>query len=66
MQMRLSILLRISYPLLQDIFRLLYELSMQVNRVVRDSAGRIVLAEDVIGCLLIVLVHLRRMSLSLL
>ena len=64
MQMRLPILLCISYPLFQDIFCLFYELSVQVDRVVRDSTGRIVLAEDIVGCLLVELVHLRRVCLS--
>lgn len=65
MQMSLPILLSISNPLLQNLLRLFYKLPMQINRIVRDSSLRIVLPEDVIGRLLVILIHLRRMLLPL-
>lgn len=65
MQMRLPILLRIPYPLLQDVFRFLYELAVQINRIVCDSTRRIVLAEDIVGSLFVELIHLRCVSLAL-
>ena len=43
MQMRLSRRLRVSYPLLQNVLRLLYELPMQINCVVGD-AGRVIVS----------------------
>lgn len=64
--MRLSILLRISYPLLKNLLCLLYELSMQINTVVRDSARRIVLPEDKVRGLLVVLIHFCSMLLAFL
>jgi hypothetical protein len=64
--MRLSILLRISYPLLENLFCLLYELPMQIYCVVRDSALRIILSENIVRRLFIVLIHLRSMFLSFL
>lgn len=57
MQMRLSGTLRISNPLLQDPFRLLHILSMQIDRVAIDSPDGIVFTENVIRGLLIVRVH---------
>ncbi len=65
MQMSLPILLRISNPLLQNILRLFYKLPMQINCIIWDSSSCIVLAENVIGSLLVVLIHLRRMTLPL-
>ena len=64
--MRLSILLRISYPLLKYLLCLLYELPMQVNSVVRDSAWCIVLPEDQVRRLLVVLIHFCSMLLAFL
>lgn len=64
--MRLSILLRISYPLLKDLLCLLYELPMQVNSVVCDSAWCIVLPEDEVRRLLVVLIHFCSMLLAFL
>ncbi len=62
--MRLPILLRISYPLLQDPLSLLYELTMQINGIVRDSAWSIILPEDEVRGLLVVLVHFGGMLLA--
>ena len=56
MQMRLTRLLRIFDALFHDILRLLDELPMQVYRVLCNASRRIVLAEDVVGRLLVVLV----------
>lgn len=44
--MCLPILLRISYPLLEDLLCFLYELSMQINSIVRNSAWGIIFSED--------------------
>lgn len=66
MQMRLPILLRISDPLLQNLLCFLYKLSVQINRIVRHSPLRIILPKDIIRGLLVILIHLRRMLLSLL
>jgi hypothetical protein len=38
---------------------------MQINRIVCNSSKRIVLSENIIGGLLIILIHLRRMLLPL-
>jgi len=66
MQMRLAILLRISYPLLEYRLRFLDILSVKINCIVWNPSGRIVLPENVVGRLLIVGVHIRRMLLPLL
>ena len=65
MQMRLSILLCISDPLLQNLLCFFHELPMQINRIVCNSSKRIVLSENIIGGLLIILIHLRCMLLPL-
>lgn len=64
--MFLSSLLRISYPLLKDLFCLLYKLPMQVNSVFRDSAWCIVLPEDEVRRLLVILIHFGSMPLAFL
>lgn len=64
MQMRLSGTLRVSNPLLQDPFRLLHILSMQIDRVAIDSAHGIVFAENVVRGLLVVRVHHRAVALA--
>lgn len=66
MEMCLALLLGISDPVLQDILCLLHKLSMQINRVICDSALRIVLAENVIRGLFVVLVHFGCMGFPLL
>lgn len=57
MQMILSLLLRISDPLLQYPFCFFYELPVEINGVVCDAAGRVVFAEYVVGGLVVVGVH---------
>jgi hypothetical protein len=61
MQMRLSILLRVFNPLLQDLLRLLHKLSMKINSITIHSPNSIVLPKYIVGGLLVVLIHLRRM-----
>lgn len=63
-QMRLPVLLRISYPLFQDPLCFLNVLPMQVNRVIGHPPRGIVLSEDEIRRLLIILVHQGRMPLA--
>jgi hypothetical protein len=64
--MVLTLLLRITNPCLKNILRFLYELAVQINSVVRNSSWSIVLPEDVVRCLLVVLVHFGRMLLAFL
>jgi hypothetical protein len=59
--MRLPILLRISNSLLQYLLCFFYKLPMQVNRIVRYPSLGIIFPENIIGSLLVVLIHLRRM-----
>lgn len=66
MQMRLPVFPRILYPLLQDLLRLLDILPMQVDRVRRHAAVGVVLAEDKLGRLLVILLHLPAMRLAFL
>ena len=66
MKMRLSSAFRISHPLLDDRLCLLDELPVQVDRVRVYLAHGIVLAEDVLGSLLVVGVGLGGMFLALL
>ena len=66
MQVGLPVLLRISNPLFQYLFCFLNELAMQINRIISYSPWGIVLSEDKIGCLLVVLIHLRCVSLAFL
>ncbi len=66
MQMRLPILLRISDSLLQYLLCFLDKLPVQINRIVRNSSWRIILPKDIIRGLLVILIHLRRMLLTLL
>lgn len=49
---------RILDALFQNILSLLNKLSVQINRVVRDAAWRIVFTENELGGLLVVLLHL--------
>lgn len=49
--------LGISYPLLENLLRLLDELPMQIDRVGRHAPLGVILAEDKLGCALVVLVH---------
>lgn len=60
-QMRLPSRLCITYPGLENVFGLLYELSMQINGVFSHAAWCVVLAKDVFGGLFVVLIHFRRM-----
>lgn len=66
MQMRLPVLPRILDPLLQDLLRLLDILPMQIDRVRRDSSVGVVLAEDKLGRLPVILLHLPAMLLAFL
>lgn len=50
--------------LLQDILGLLHELSVQIDRIRRHAIGRIVLAKNEVGGLLVVLRHLLAVRLS--
>ncbi len=64
--MGLPIRLSISYPLFDYIRSLFDKLSVEINRIPVHSAHCIVFPEDVIGGLLVVLVHHLAMSLPLL
>jgi hypothetical protein len=66
MQMVLPMRLGIFDAFLQDILRLLDELTMQINRIGRYAPVGVVLAEDELGRLLVVLVHLATVGLALL
>ena len=66
MQMRLAVVARVPDALLEDRLGLFNELAVQVDGVARDFADRVVLAEDVLGRLLVVCVGLRGVSLALL
>lgn len=66
MQMVLPMRLGILNALFQDILRLLDELPMQIDRIGRYAPVGVVLAEDELGCLLVVLVHLAPVGLALL
>lgn len=57
MQVCLARGLRVSDALLDDIFGLLDELTVQVDGVGGDAVERVVLAEDVLGGLVVVGVH---------
>ena len=58
MQMSLTMPLRVFNPLLQNLLRLLDKLTMKINRISRNPPFGVILAEDKLGRLLIVLVHL--------
>lgn len=64
-EMRLVPGLRVPYPRLQDILGLLDELAVQVDRVRGYASFRVVLAEDVLGRLFVVLLHLGGVLLAL-
>jgi hypothetical protein len=55
MQVRLPRGLGVADALLEDVLGLLDELAVQVDGVVGDAAGGVVLAEDELGRLLVVL-----------
>lgn len=65
MQMRLPRTLRVPYPLRHNPFRLLDILSMQINRVAIHAPDGIVFPEDIIGGLLIILIHHGAVSFTL-
>jgi hypothetical protein len=52
--MGLALRLRISDALLQNVLRLFYELSMQIDGVAVDPAHRIIFAKDIVRGLLVV------------
>lgn len=56
----------VSNALLQNLFRLLDELTMQVDRVCLSAPVGIVLSEDKLGRLLVVFFHLAPVRLALL
>lgn len=62
----MSMGLGILNALLQDLLRLFDELAMQIDRVRRYAAIGVVLTENVLGRLLVVLLHLAAVGLSLL
>lgn len=63
--MALALLCRVADALLENVLSLLDKLAVQVDRVVRVAAGRIVLAEDELAGLLVVLLHLAAVLLAL-
>lgn len=65
MQVRLPARLGVLDARLEDVLSLLDELPVQVDRVVGDAPGGVVLAEDILGGLLIVCVHLGAVLLAL-
>ena len=65
MKMCLAVRLGIFDTLLQDILGFLHELTVQVDGVGFNPSRGIVLAEDEIGCLLVVLFHHCAVSLAL-
>lgn len=64
-QVRLAARLRVADARLEDVLGLLDELPVQVDRVGGDLVRRVVGAEDVLGRLLVVLLHLGRVGLAL-
>ena len=65
MQMGLSRRLGVFDTLFQNILCLFHELAVQVNCVSIDSADRVILSEDILGSLLVILIHHRAMPLAL-
>ena len=65
MKMVLAMLPRIFNALFQDLLGLLDELAVEVDSVLGDAAGRVVLPEDVLARLPVVLLHLGRVPLAL-
>lgn len=65
MQICLTLASCLSYARLQDVLGFLHKLAMQVDGVGRDTLGRIVLAKDELGCLLVVLFHSHAMLFAL-
>lgn len=59
-------LLRVFYSRLKDVLRLFHELPVQIDCIRVYSALGIVLAKDVVGCLLVVLIDHSSMALPLL
>lgn len=66
MQPRLPSLLRISDALLYDVLGLIDELAVQIDSIGVYPAGGVILAEDVIGGLLVIGIHLGCVLLALL
>ena len=64
MEMRLAGLFRVSYPLLQDLLRLLYKLPVEVDSVTFNPTKSVVLPENELGSLLVVVVCRCRMLLA--
>lgn len=65
MKMILSMRLGVSNALLQNLLRLLDELSMQIDRIGVNASIGVVLAEDELGRLLVVFLHLATVLLAL-
>lgn len=66
MQMVLSMRFGILDALFEDLLRLLNELTVQIDRIGRNTSIGVVLSENKLRSLLIVLLHLATVSLSLL
>lgn len=66
MEMRLSVLSRISDPLFKNILCLVYELSVKINSVVCHPSRRVILAKYVVGRLLVILIHFGSVRLAFL
>lgn len=66
MKMGLSMRLGILDPLFQDLLGLLSELAVQIDGVGLDAPVGVVLAEDELGRLFVVLLHLAAVGLALL
>lgn len=66
MQVVLAVRLGVADALFQDLLGLLDKLPVQVNCVFRDAPAGIVLAENELGRLLVILLHLATMRLALL
>jgi hypothetical protein len=66
MQMRLAMAPRILDPLLENIFRFLDKLPMQINRVGVYPALGVILPKDKLRRLAVVLVHLAAVGFALL
>lgn len=64
MQMILAMRLRVSNALLQNLLRLLDKLAMQIDRIGLDAPVGIVLAENKLGRLLVVFLHLAPVRLA--
>lgn len=65
MQVGFAALARSPQPLLEDVFSLLNEQAVEIDRVGGDATLRVVRAEDVVPRLAVVVVHLRGVMLAL-